>query len=141
MNNGYYAVMLDKQSCNAIKSSARMSVVKADHITLAYKPNDKTFKQLNKFIGKKIGAMINGLRANKNIEAFWVKDMFLTETDKRIKRVDPGSTHITLSYKDGFKSGDANTMFTDPTYKKERLGYVEGTFKWISFNKKKEKDE
>ena len=137
MNNGYYAVVLDKQSCNAIKKSATMSVVKADHITLAYKPNNKTFKELYKLIDNKVGAMINGLRSNKNIEAFWVKDMFLTETDKRLKRVDPGSAHITLSHKTDFKSGEANSMFTNPNFKEKRIGYVEGKIKWISFNKRK----
>ena len=32
------------------------------------------------------------------------------------------------------KSGEANTMFTNPTLKKNEFGYVEGTFNWIPFN-------
>ena len=97
MNNGYYAVVLDKKSCDTVQQNATMNVVNGDHITIAYKPNNKTFKKLNKLIGKKVNAYFNELRANKNIEAFWVKDMFLTETSKRFKRVNPGSPHITIS--------------------------------------------
>ena len=134
MNNGYYAVMLDKKSCKYVQQDATMDVVNGDHITIAYKPNNKTFKKLNKFIGKKVNAHFNELRANEHIEAFWVKDMFLTETAKRFKRVDPGSPHITISHKIGMKSGEANTMFTNPTLKKNEFGYVEGTFNWIPFN-------
>ena len=133
MNNGYYAIVLDKKSCDDVQQNATMNVVNGDHITIAYKPNNKTSLKLNKFIGKKVNAYFNELRANENIEAFWVKDMFLTETAKRFKRVDPGSPHITISHKKGMKSGEANSMFTNPTHKENRLGYVEGIFNWVSF--------
>jgi hypothetical protein len=108
-----------------------MNVVNGDHITIAYKPNNKTFKKLNKFIGKKVNAYFNELRANENIEAFWVKNMILTETAKRFKKVDPGSPHITISHKKGMKSGEANSMFTNPTLKEDKFGYVEGIFNWV----------
>jgi hypothetical protein len=131
MNNGYYAVVLDKKSCTAVRQNATMDVVNGDHITIAYKPDNKTFNKLNKFIGQKVNAYFNELRANENIEAFWVKDMFLTETTKRFKRVDPGSAHITISHKKDMNSGEANTMFTNPTHKENRLGWVEGIFNWV----------
>ena len=131
MNNGYYAVVLDKKSCDDVQQNATMNVVNGDHITIAYKPNNKTSLKLNKFIGKKVNAYFNELRANESIEAFWVKDMFLTETAKRFKRVDPGSPHITISHKKGMKSGEANSMFTNPTLKEDKFGYVEGIFNWV----------
>ena len=131
MNNGYYAVVLDKKSCDAVKQNATMNVVNGDHITIAYKPNNKTSLKLNKFIGKKVNAYFNELRANESIEAFWIKDMFLTETAKRFKRVDPGSPHITISHKKGMKSGEADSMFTNPTLKEDKFGYVEGIFNWV----------
>ena len=84
------------------------------------------------------------VRANKNIEAFWVRDMYLTETYKKLKRVDSGSPHITISHKKDFKSGDANTMFKKPTYKQDlqtEMDYLQGEVKWISFNNKKEKND
>jgi hypothetical protein len=31
--------------------------------------------------------------------------------------------------------GEANTMFTNPTHKENKFGFVEGTFNWIPFNK------
>ena len=133
MNNGYYAVVLNKKSCEYVQQGATMDVVNGDHITIAYKPNNKTFRELNKFIGKKVYASFNELRANENIEAFWVKDMFLTETSKRFKRVDPGSPHITISHKTGMKSGEADSMFTNPTLKENEFGYVAGTFNWVPF--------
>ncbi len=43
MNNGYYAVALDKESCDAVQKYSTMDVVVGDHITLAYKPNNETF--------------------------------------------------------------------------------------------------
>ena len=61
--------------------------------------------------------------------------------DKKLKRIDKGPAHITISHKEGFKSGDANTMFKKPTFKQERLGMLEGKIKWISFNNKKEKKD
>ena len=131
MNNGYYAVVLDKKSCDDVQQNATMDVVDGNHITIAYKPNNKTFKKLNKLIGKKVNAYFNELRANENIEAFWVKDMFLTKTAKRFKRVDQGSPHITISHKKGMKSGEANSMFTNPTHKEDKFGYVEGIFNWV----------
>jgi hypothetical protein len=109
-----------------------MDVVVGDHITLAYKPNNKTFKKLNKLIGKKVEAYINQMRANENIQAYWVSNMYLTP-NKKLKRVDKGPAHITISHKKGFKSGDANTMFEKPTFKQERLGMLEGKIKWISY--------
>ena len=133
MNNGYYAVVLDKKSCDDVQQVATMDVVNGDHITIAYKPNNKTFKKLKKFIGQKVYASFNELRANESIEAFWVKDMFLTETSKRFKRVDPGSPHITISHKKGMKSGEASSMFTNPILKEDKFGYVEGTFNWVPF--------
>ena len=143
MNNGYYAVVLDEKSCEAVQQGATMDVVNGDHITIAYKPDNKTFNKLNKFIGKKVNAQFNEFRANENIEAFWVKDMFLTgdevalgnETAKKFKRVDPGSAHITISHKKDMNPGEANTMFTNPTHKEDKFGFVEGTFNWIPFNK------
>jgi len=138
MNNGYYAVVLDKKSCDVVKRNATMDVVNGDHITLAYKPNNKTFKKLNKLIDKKVDVYIKELRANKNIEAFWVSDMYLTETYKKLKRVDSGSPHITISHKKDFKSGDANTMFKKPSYKQNvqaEMDYLQGKIKWISYVK------
>ena len=43
--------------------------------------------------------------------------------------------HITVSHKKGLKPKEANTMFTNPTSKRQAVGYVEGVFKWIPFNK------
>ena len=140
MNNGYYAVVLDEKSCDAVQQNATMDVVNGDHITIAYKPDNKTFNKLNKFIGKKVNAQFNEFRANENIEAFWVKDMFLTETTKRFKRIDPGSAHITISHKKDMNSGEANTMFTNPTHKENRLGWVEGTFNWVPFNNEEDNE-
>ena len=39
MDNGYYAVVLDKKSCEDVQQGATMDVVNGDHITIAYKPN------------------------------------------------------------------------------------------------------
>ena len=57
--------------------------------------------------------------------------MLLTDTDTKIKRVNSGSAHITLSLKDGFKVGDANTMFKNP--KENVIGYVEGKINYIKY--------
>ena len=46
---------------------------------------------------------------------------------------DKGAAHITLSHKTGYKSGDANTMFTNPKVKDKKYGYVEGKVKYISY--------
>ena len=140
MNNGYYAVALDKKSYDAVKQNATMDVVNGDHITLAYKPNNETCKKLTKLCGKKVDVYIKEKRANKNIEAFWVSDMYLTETYKKLKRVDSGSAHITISHKKDFKSGDANTMFKRPSYKQNvqaEMDYLQGKVKWIPFKEKK----
>ena len=56
MNNGYYAVVLDKKSREDIRKKATMPVVNGDHITLAYKPDDRTFKKLKCLVGKKVDA-------------------------------------------------------------------------------------
>ena len=144
MNNGYYAVALDKKSYDAVKQNATMDVVKGDHITLAYKPNNETCKKLTKLCGKKVDVYIKEKRANKNIEAFWLNGMYLTETYKKLKRIDKGPAHITISHKKGFKSGDANTMFKNPTYKQDlqtEMEYLQGKIKWISFNNKKENND
>ena len=117
-----------------------MDVVRGDHITIAYKPDETTFENLRDIIGKRVNADISELRRNENIEAFWVTDMFydsyrLTEDEKRLTRVDDGAAHITISHKKGLKPKEANTMFTNPTYTRQAVGYVEGVFKWIPFNK------
>jgi len=140
MNNGYYAVALDKKSYDVVKQNATMDIKVSDHITLAYKPNNKTFEKLNKLCGKKVDVYIKEKRANKNIEAFWVSDMYLAETYKKLKRIDKGPTHITISHKKDFKSGDANTMFKKPSYKQNvqaEMDYLQGKVKWIPFKEKK----
>ena len=132
--NGYFAVELDKASCNVVKKRAIFPNVVSDHITLAYKPTKKIYDKFMKLVGKNVGAVITAYRANNNIDAFWVKEMFLTDTDKKIKRANPGSAHITLSLKDGFKPGDANSMFKKPKIKKNVFGYVEGKINYIKLN-------
>ena len=37
--NGYFAVQLDKQSCNVVKKLVLKDVIFSDHVTLAYKIN------------------------------------------------------------------------------------------------------
>ena len=133
--NGYFAIQLDKASCNVVKKNATMPVIVSDHITLAYKPVKKVYDKYSKLVGKKVGAMIKGYRSNANIDALWVGDMFLMN-DKKIKRHDKGAAHITLSHKRGYKSGDANTMFTNPKVKDKRYGYVEGTIRYIDYDKR-----
>ena len=140
MNNGYYAVALDKKSYDVVKQNATMDVVNGDHITLAYKPNNETCKKLTKLCGKKVDVYIKEKRANKNIEAFWVSDMYLAETYKKLKRIDKGPAHITISHKKDFKPGDAKTMFKRPSYKQNvqaEMDYLQGKVKWIPFKEKK----
>jgi len=144
MNNGYYAVVLNKKSYGVVKRKATMDVKVSDHITLAYKPDNKTFNKLNKLIDKKVDVYVDHIRANKNIEAFWVSDMYLAETYKKLKRIDKGPAHITISHKKDFKPGDAKTMFKRPSYKQNvqaEMDYLQGKVKWISFNNKKEKND
>ena len=141
MSNGYFAVCLDKTYRDMIKQNATMDVVRGDHITIAYKPNDDTFKRLSKLVGKRVNAHVNELRANDNIEAFWVESMFydsysLTTNEKELLRVDSGAPHITISHKTDIKPNEAGTMFTNPTRQEKKVGYVEGTFKWIEFKKR-----
>jgi hypothetical protein len=135
-HNGYFAVKLDKTWTDVIKKNATMEVVRGDHITLAYKPDDVAFARYTKLVGKRVNAYIDELRRNENIEAFWVSDMFydsysLTESEKVLKRWDDVAPHITISHKKGLKAKEANTMFTNPTHTEERIGYVEGIIEWI----------
>ena len=130
--NGYFAVQLDKQSCNAVKKLATKDILVSDHVTLAYKPIKKVYDKYSKLVGKKVGVFIKGYRANNHIDALWVDNMFDKDGNK-IKRHDKGAAHITLSHKVGYKSGDANTMFTNPKVKDKKYGYVEGKVKYISY--------
>ena len=132
--NGYFAVVLDRASCNVVKRKATMPNIVSDHITLAYKPSKRLYNKFIKLVGKNVGAVISAYRANENIDALWVTEMFLTDTDKKIKRAHPGSAHITLSLKDDFKPGDANSMFKKPKIKKDVIGYVEGKINYIKLN-------
>ena len=139
--NGYFAVVLYDTWTDVVRKNATMDVVRVDHITIAYKPDETTFENLRGIMGKRVNAYISELRRNENIEAFWVTDMFydsyrLTEDEKRLTRVDDGAAHITISHKKGLKPKEANTMFTNPTHSEKRVGYVEGIFMWIDFNKK-----
>mgnify|MGYP000479792058 FL=1 len=133
--NGYFAVQLDKQSCNVVKKLATKDILVSDHVTLAYKPIKKVYDKYSKLVGKKVGVFIKGYRANNHIDALWVDNMFDKDGNK-IKRHDKGAAHITLSHKNGYKSGDANTMFTNPKVKDKKYGYVEGTIKYIDYDKR-----
>ena len=128
--NGYFAVQLDKQSCNVVKKLATMPVIVSDHVTLAYNPNDKIYNKYKKLENKKVGVFIKGYRSNDHIDALWIDNMFDKDGNK-IKRHDKGAAHITLSHKKGYKQGDANTMFTKPDTNIKRYGYVEGKIKFI----------
>ena len=130
--NGYFAVQLDKSSCNVVKKLATKDILVSDHVTLAYKPIKKVYDKYSKLVGKKVGVFIKGYRANNHIDALWVDNMFDKDGNK-IKRHDKGAAHITLSHKVGYKSGDANTMFTNPKVKNKKYGYVEGKVKYISY--------
>ena len=133
--NGYFAVQLDRQSCNVVKKLATKDILVSDHVTLAFKPIKKVYNKYSKLVGKKVGVFIKGYRANNHIDALWVDNMFDKEYN-RIKRHDEGAAHITLSHKKGYKSGDANTMFTNPKVKDKKYGYVEGTIKYIDYDKR-----
>ena len=117
MNNGYYAIVLDKKSRKDVRKKATMDIVNGDHITLAYKPDDRTFKKLKCLVGKKVDAYYNQIRANKNIEAYFIRDMYLTE-----------------SYKKGNKPNDAKSMFDKPPMKFYfPTEMASGKVKWISY--------
>ena len=74
--NGYFAVQLDKQSCNVVKKLATMPVIVSDHVTLAYNPNDKIYNKYKKLENKKVGVFIKGYRSNDHIDALWVDNMW-----------------------------------------------------------------
>ncbi len=146
-NNGYFAVVLDKNSQKEMKLNATFDVVNGDHITLAYKPDNKKFVKLAPLVNKKVDAFVNQIRGNESIEAYWVKEMYLKDTYwshkhkeyrsvyQKLKRLDKGPAHITISHKKNFKPGDANSMFKKPTYKEnipEQL-QVSGKIKWIQY--------
>ena len=132
--NGYFAVQLKKSDSKLVSKRAIFPNLVSDHITLAYKPSKRLYNKFIKLVGKNVGAVISAYRANENIDALWITEMFLTDTDTKIKRANPGSAHITLSLKDGFKPGDANSMFKKPKIKKNIFGYVEGTINFIKLN-------
>ena len=132
--NGYFAVELKKSDSKLVSKRAIFPNLVSDHITLAYKPSKRLYNKFIKLVGKNVGAVISAYRANENIDALWVTEMFLTDTDTKIKRANPGSAHITLSLKDGFKPGDANSMFKKPKIKKNIIGYVEGKINYIRLN-------
>ena len=137
MNNGYFAVVLDKNSCKEVRLGANFDVVNGDHITLAYKPDNKKFKKLLPLINRKVEATVNQIRGNESIEAYWVKDMYLKDTYQKLKRLDNGPAHITISHKKDFKPGDANSMFKKPTWKENIPKHihckVSGKVKWIEY--------
>ena len=134
MNNGYYAVVLDKKSREDIRKKATMPVVNGDHITLAYKPDDRTFKKLKCLVGKKVDAYYNQIRANKYIEAYFIRDMYLTESYKKLKKITPGQAHITISHKKGYKPGEAKSLFGIPPIKFYfPTEMASGKVKWISY--------
>ena len=132
--NGYFAVELKKSDSKLVSKRAIFPNLVSDHITLAYKPSKRLYNKFIKLVGKNVGAVISAYRANENIDALWITEMFLTDTDTKIKRANPGSAHITLSLKDGFKPGDANSMFKKPKIKKDVIGYVEGKINYIKLN-------
>ena len=149
MNNGYFAVVLDKNSCKEVRLGANFDVVNGDHITLAYKPDNKKFKKLLPLINRKVEATVNQIRGNESIEAYWVDEMYLKETYwshkhskymsayQKLKRLDKGPAHITISHKKDFKPGDANSMFKKPTWKENIPKHihckVSGKVKWIEY--------
>jgi len=134
--NGYFAVQLRKPDAKMVSIKATFPVVVSDHITLAYKPSKRIYNKYKKLIGHKVGAIIEGYRSNDAIDALWIGKMIDINTDKNLKRHDKGAAHITLSHKKGYKQGDANSMFIDPTIKQEKLGYVEGVVKYFDYNKR-----
>ena len=134
--NGYFAVQLTKQDSKLVSTKATFPIVVSDHITLAYKPTKRIYNKYKKLIGHKVGAIIEGYRSNNAIDALWIGKMIDINTDKNLKRHDKGAAHITLSHKKGYKQGDANSMFIDPTIKQEKLGYVEGVVKYFDYNKR-----
>jgi len=134
--NGYFAVQLRKPDAKMVSIKATFPVVVSDHITLAYKPSKRIYNKYKKLIGHKVGAIIEGYRSNNAIDALWIGKMIDINTDKNLKRHDKGAAHITLSHKKGYKQGDANSMFIDPTIKQEKLGYVEGVVKYFDYNKR-----
>ena len=134
--NGYFAVALNKNDSKLVSTKATFPIVVSDHITLAYKPSKRIYNKYKKLVGHKVGAMIEGYRSNNAIDALWVGKMIDINTDKYIKRHDDGDAHITLSHKTGYKQGDANTMFIDPTINQRKIGYVEGVVKFFDYNKR-----
>ena len=134
--NGYFAVQLTKQDSKLVSTKATFPIVVSDHITLAYKPTKRIYNKYKKLVGHKVGALIEGYRSNDAIDALWIGKMIDINTDKNLKRHDKGAAHITLSHKKGYKQGDANTMFIDPTINQRKIGYVEGVVKYFDYNKR-----
>ena len=47
--NGYFAVQLDRSSCNVVKKRATFPNIVSDHITLAYKPTKKIYDKIKTY--------------------------------------------------------------------------------------------
>ena len=43
--NGYFAIQLDKPSCNVVKKLATKDILVSDHVTLAYNPDNNIYKR------------------------------------------------------------------------------------------------
>ena len=50
-HNGYFAVVLDDTWTDVVRKNATMDVVRGDHITIAYKPDNTTFENLRDIMG------------------------------------------------------------------------------------------
>ena len=68
-HNGYFAVKLDESWQDVVKRNATMEVVRGDHMTLGYKPEEWVFDRLIKLSQKEL-IYISELRRNENIEHF-----------------------------------------------------------------------
>ena len=45
--NGYFAIVLNDSWVDTVSRNATMEVVRSDHITIAYKPDDETFSNIS----------------------------------------------------------------------------------------------
>lgn len=105
---GYFSVVLSEKSQKLLAKHAIYPIVVAEHVTIAFRPDEHISRELQRKLGEKIQISCKEIMNNDVIQAVPV-------AMTGIKRYDSGIAHITVSHTDKAKPVDSNRMLLQPT--------------------------
>lgn len=120
---GYVACVLDEETQRFLRGLSIFSVVRASHVTMAYRPTPDVYRRYSPMLGQEIEFDMTAVHMDENCQAVVVTGV---PSEKEIP-------HVTISHHEGVPSSHSNVMLVQPSTVRNFASPVRGrgVVRWV----------